>query len=149
MHMNDLVEDNWLSTVVRSGVVQAGRDFSVPAVWIHRQLRRMFWPQERAHHAEAGSQRVLGSDSLERCAVTEVLTVTVGLLTGLLIMSGAVLAAVGAVKLQALVDPDSPYAMLVVVFVDVCAFVLVGLCSIGWIYQHIMVLRGTAARLSQ
>lgn len=147
--MNDLDEENWLLAAVRSGVVQAGRDFSVPTLWIHRQLCRVFWPQERKCRAVAGSQPMLRADSLDRCEVTEVLTVAVGLLTGLLIMSGAVLVAVGAVKLQVLIDPDSAHTMLVVVFVDVFAFIVASLSSMGWIYQHIMVLRGTAARLSE
>src|SRR5690606_21650360 len=145
--MNDLDEENWLLAAVRSGVVQAGRDFSVPTLWIHRQLCRVFWPQARKCRAGVGSQPRPGADSLDRCEVAEVLTVAVGLLTGLLMMSGAVLVAVGALKLQALIDPDSAHTMLVVVFVDVFAFIVATLCSMGWIYQHIMVLRGTAARL--
>lgn len=147
--MNDLDEENWLLAAVRSGVVRAGRDFSVPAIWIHRQLCRVFWPQERKRPAEAGSQPMLGADSLDRCEVAEVLTVAVSLLTGLLIMSGAVLVAVGAAKLQAFIDPASAHAMLVVVFVDVFAFIVATLCSMGLIYQHIMVFRGTVDRLSQ
>lgn len=130
-------------------MVQAGRDFSVPTIWIHRQLLRMFWPQECERRAEVGSQPMLGSDSRERSEAAEVLTVVVSLLTGLLIMSGAMLVAVGAAKLQAFISPTSVLTTLIIAFLEVISFVVASLCTMGWIYQHLMVLRGTAGRLNQ
>ena len=77
----------------------------------------------------------------------QVLIAIVSLLTGLLFMFGAVLVAVGAAKLRGLIEPHSAPTTLIVAFVDAVSFIVACLSTMGWIYQYIMLLRGTAGRL--